>query len=90
MKHVRLNSTTLSTITPAVPPAIFGAGISTGLRLASPLAAASKGCSCRTRRSTAEALYYDLGRSTLNQNFPQTLLPTVLAIPISRTAAQTT
>jgi hypothetical protein len=28
MTHVRLNSTTLSTITPAVPPAV-GAGIST-------------------------------------------------------------
>jgi outer membrane immunogenic protein len=38
----------------------------------------------------AEALYYDLGRSTFNQNFSQTLLPAVFAIPISRTATQTT
>jgi outer membrane immunogenic protein len=92
--HVRLNSTTLSTITPAVPAAIFGPGISTvnysQIKAGFTAGGGFEWMFLPNWSVKAEALYYDLGRSTFNQNFSQTLLPTIFAIPISRTATQTT
>jgi outer membrane immunogenic protein len=38
----------------------------------------------------AEALYYDLGRTTFNQNFVQTLGPGGLGIALSNTGTRTT
>jgi outer membrane immunogenic protein len=92
--HVRLNSTTLSTITPAVPAIIFGPGISTvnysQIKAGFTAGGGFEWMFLPNWSVKAEALYYDLGRSTFNQNFSQTLLPTIFAIPISRTATQTT
>src|SRR4051794_1154978 len=95
--HLRLNTTTISQLTlpgVAIPAGLFGAGISSASY--SQIKAGFTGGGgvewmfLPNWSLKAEALYYDLGRSRIDQNFTQTFLPTVLGIPIARTNTITT
>jgi outer membrane immunogenic protein len=95
--HVRLNTTTLSQLTfagAAVPTFLVGPGISTfnysQLKAGFTGGGGFEWMFLPNWSVKAEALYYDLGSSRIEQGFSQTFLPTVLGIPIARTGTVTT
>jgi outer membrane immunogenic protein len=95
--HVRLNTTTLSQLTlagVALPGVLFGPGVSSfnysQLKAGFTGGGGLEWMFLPNWSVKAEALYYDLGRSRIDQNFTQTFLPTLLGIPIARTNTVTT
>jgi outer membrane immunogenic protein len=91
--HVRLNSSIISSI-PGTPGVIFGPGISTfnysQLKAGFVGGGGLEWMFLPNWSVKAEAMYYDLGRSSFNQNVRQTLLPGILAIPLTNTQTTTT
>jgi outer membrane immunogenic protein len=89
---VRLNSTTISSI-PGTPPAVFGPGISivnySQLKAGFVGGGGLEWMFAPNWSVKAEAMYYDLGRSSFTQNIRQTLLPGLFAIPLTNTGATT-
>jgi outer membrane immunogenic protein len=90
--HVRLNSTIISSI-PGTPAAVFGPGISSfnysQLKAGFVAGGGLEWMFLPNWSVKAEAMYYDLGRSSFNQNVRQTLLPAVFAIPLTNTQTTT-
>jgi outer membrane immunogenic protein len=91
--RIRLNSTTISSI-PGTPPAIFGPGVATvnysQLKAGFVAGGGLEWMFMPNWSVKAEAMYYDLGRSSFTTNIRQTLFPAVFAIPLTNTAATTT
>jgi outer membrane immunogenic protein len=95
--QVRLNTTTISQLTlagAALPAVLFGPGTSTfnysHIKVGFTGGGGIEWMFLPNWSVKAEALYYDLGRSSISQNFTQTFLPTILGIPIARTNTITT
>jgi outer membrane immunogenic protein len=95
--HVRLNTTTTSQLTfagAAVPAFLVGPGISSfnysQVKVGWTGGGGVEWMFLPNWSIKAEALYYDLGSSRIEQGFSQTFLPTILGVPIARTGTVTT